>query len=220
MKPLILLLGLSITFLVRSSKASNPGNPPAATARVSADDFDFRDMIPYLFAASALPEDEGVKTILENAKVLRSYVAKDVLAECKPGNDRCDSGREGFTPESEITRRIDAIVKEGIIHRHKTASLDYPFDGRPFPFSEISVLRSEKRQDAYLIIQFSDRAYNVVQVQAKYGAPYDTDIYDRYSVFKYRLENARYSSKAYFEVNPIDGSVMKLAISLKAKAAH
>ena len=217
-RPLVLVL-LSVVVFARPVSNAFAGNP-APKAVLSADDLDFREMIPYLFAACTLPEDEGVRTMLENAKVLRSYIATDVRAECRPGNQRCDSSREDFTAEGEVTRRIDAIAKEGLIHRHKTASLDYPFDGRPYPFSQISVLRSEKRQDAYLVIQFSDRAYNVAQVQAKYGVPYDTDIFDRYSVFKYRLETARYSSKAYFEVNPIDGSVMKLAISLKAKLAH
>jgi hypothetical protein len=219
MNRLLALVLVSVVVFARPVLNVFAGNPASRTA-LSADDFDWRELVPYLFTASTLPEDEGVKTMLENAKVLRAYVASDVRAECKPGNSRCDSNREGFTPDGEVTRRIDAIVKEGIIHRQKTASLDYPFDGRPFPFSEISVLRSEKRQDAYLVIQFSDHAYNVAQVQAKYGAPYDTDIFDRYSVFKYRLQNAHYKSKAFFEVDPTNGFVLQVAISLKAKAAH
>jgi len=207
---------LSTILFARPVSHTFAGNP-ASKAIPSADDFDWREMVPYLFTAATLPEDEGVRTMLEHANVLRSYIANDVQSECKPGNDRCDSNRDGFTPDGEVTRRIDAIVKEGMIHRHKTASLDYPFDGRPFPFSQISALRSEKRQDAYIVVQFADHAYDVAQVQAKYGAPYDTDIFGRYSVFKYRLEDTRYTSRAYFEVNPIDGSVLKVAISLKAK---
>lgn len=195
------------------------GNPPSR-ATLSADDFDWRELVPYLFAAASLPEDDGVKQMLENAKILRAYLASDVRAECKPRNERCDSSRDGFTPDGEVTRRIDAIVKEGLIHRHKTASLDYAFDRQSFPFSQISALRSDKRQDAYVVVQFADHAYSVAQVQAKYGAPYDTDIFDRYSVFKYRMVSTHYSSKAFFEVDPTNGSVLQVAISLKAKTSH
>ncbi len=219
MNRLLALALLSVVVFARPVSNAFAGNP-ASRAALAADDFDWREMVPYLFTAATLPEDDGVKTMLENAKVLRAYVASDVRAECKPGNSRCDSNRDGFTPDGEVTRRIDAIVKEGIIHRQKTASLDYAFDGRPFPFSQISALRSDKRQDAYVVVQFSDHAYNVSQVQAKYGAPYDTDIFDRYSVFKYRLVSDRYSSKAFFEVDPTNGSVLQVAISLKAKEHH
>ncbi len=221
MKPatLLLLLAFSVTLLVQSSKASNSGNP-AASATFSADDFDWRDMVPDLFAASAQPAEEGLKTMLENSKVLRAYVARQVRAECKPGNDRCDSSAEGFTVDGEVTKRIDGIVKESLVHQHKCAVLDYPFNRQSFPFTEISALRSENRQDAYIVLQFADRSYRAVDVQAKYGAPYDTNIFDRYSVFVYRLVSAHYTSKAVFEVNPADGAVMKLAISLKAKKNH
>lgn len=211
---------LSLAIFARPVSNAFAGNPAPRPAGISVEDFDWREMVPYLFAAAALPEDDGVKQMLENAKVLRVYIASDVRAECKPGNERCDSSRDGFTPDGEITRRIDDIVKEGLIHRHKTASIDYAFDRRAFPFSQISALRSDKRQDAYVVVQFADRAYTVSQVQAKYGAPYDTDIFDRYSVFKYRLDNGHYRSKAFFEVDPTNGSVLQVAISLKAKAAH
>lgn len=215
----LLLFACSALFIGLPFSKSVAGNPPPSRT-LSADDFDWREMVPYLFTASTLPEDEGVKTMLENAKLLRAYIARDVRSECKPGNDRCDPTRDGFTPDDEVTRRIDAIVREELIHRHKTASLDFAFERQPFPFAQISALRSDKRQDAYLVVQFADHAYTVSQVQAKYGAPYDTDIFDRYSVFKYRQVNARYSSKAFFEVDPTNGSVLQVAISLKAKAAR
>jgi hypothetical protein len=211
---------LSVTVFARPVSHAFAGNPAPKTPNVSVEDFDWREMVPYLFAAATLPEDEGVKQMLENARLLRVYIASDVRAECKPGNERCDSSGSGFTPDGEVTRRIDDIVKEGLIHRHKTASIDYAFDRRAFPFSQISALRSEKREDAYVVVQFADHAYNVSQVQAKYGAPYDTDIFDRYSVFKYRLDNAKYRSKAFFEVDPTNGSVLQVAISLKARAAR
>jgi hypothetical protein len=209
------------TVAVVASPASNAfaRNPPPKQT-LSPADFDWREMVTYLFSAATLPEDEGIKNILENSRVLRTYIATDVRTECKPGNNRCDSDRDGFTVDGEITRRIDALVKEGIIHRHKTASLDYPFDRPSFPFSQISALRSDKREDAYVVVQFADHAYSIWQVQAKYGPPYDTDIFDRYSVFKYRLDSQYYKSKAFFEVDPSNGSVLQVAISLKAKTAR
>jgi hypothetical protein len=193
------------------------GKPPAGNAAFSADDFDWRDAVPYLFTAAGLPEDEGLKTILENSKPLRNYVAGEVQADCKPGNDRCDSSGKDFSQDSEVTRRIDGIVREGLRHQHKSAFVDFSFGPRPFVLSQISALRSDKQQDAYLVVRFADHAYTAAQVQAKYGVPYDTDIFDCYSVYKYRVVNARYAGRAVFEINPVDGAVMKVAISVKVK---
>jgi hypothetical protein len=149
--------------------------------------------------------------------VLRSYVAKGVEIECRPGNNRCDSSGDGFTVNGEVTKRIDGIVRERIIHRHKASFVDYAMNDRASPFSEIAAIRSDKREDAYLLLQLPDRSYSAAQLQAKYGAPYDTDIFQQYSAFKYRLDSARYTSKAVFEVDPTDGAVLKVAISLKTK---
>jgi hypothetical protein len=197
-------------------------NNPSAAAQVpfSADDFDWRETVPYLFAAATMPDEEAIKTMLENSKVLRSYVAQEVRMECKPGNDRCDSSRDGFTVNGEVTKRIDGIVREGIVHRHKTAVVDYVMDGKSFPFSEIAAVRSDNRQDAYFILQLSDRFYTAAQLQAKYGVPYDTDIFQWYSVFKYKLDSADYTGKAVFEIDPTDGAVLKVAVSLKTKKHH
>jgi hypothetical protein len=214
---LLLLIAFLLMPPVRRSNALNPGNPPSTGAAFSADDFDWRQTIPYLFEASQQPGEQGLQTVLENSSVLRAYVANEARAECRPGNNRCDSSLAGFTLEGEVTRRIDGIVKEGLRHEHKSAVVDYPFQARFFSFTEISALRSDKLQDAYLVLQFADRTYYVTQLRAKYGEPYDTDIFDRFSVFMYRLNTPHYTSKAVFEVNPADGSVMKVAISLKAK---
>jgi hypothetical protein len=95
--------------------------------------------------------------------------------------------------------------------------VDYPLEGQSFPFSEIAALKSENRQDAYLVLQLADRSYTAAQLQAKYGAPYDTNIFQWYSVFTYRLNSAGYTSTAVFEIDPVDGAVIKIAISLRAK---
>jgi hypothetical protein len=217
--PVVLLLLLSV-FATRLSRAADGGNQPldvGPQARFSADNFDWREMIPYLSAAAALPEEQGIKAVLENSKALRVFVANEIRGECLPDKGRCVAKREGFTLEGEVDKRIDGIVREGMVHGHKTASVVYPLQGQPFPFSEIAALKSEKRQDAYLILQLADRNYTAAQLQAKYGAPYDTNIFQWYSVFTYRLDSAAYASKAVFEVDPVDGAVIKIAISLKAK---
>jgi hypothetical protein len=221
-KPAILFffLALGLAFSVQSANASNPGNLPAAGAAFSADDFDWRDLVPHLFAAAGLPGEQGIQSIFENSRVLRAYIASQVRTECEPGNSRCDSSVPGFTIEGEVTKRIDGIVKEGLVHEHKSVMVDYPFARQSFPFTEISALRSDNQQDAYLVLEFADHSYRASDVQAKYGAPYDTDVFDRYSIFKYRLVSAQYTSKAVFEINPVDGAVMKVAISLKAKKRH
>jgi hypothetical protein len=220
-KPAILafLIGLTFALSVQRANASSSGNSPAGAA-FSADDFDWREIVPYLFAAAGLPGEQGVQSIFENSRVLRSYIASQVLEECKPGNSRCDSSLQGFTVDGEVTKRIDGIVKEGLVHQHKSVMVDYPFSRQSFPFTEISALRSDKQQDAYLVLEFADHSYRAADVEAKYGAPYDTDVFDRYSIFKYRVVSERYISKAVFEINPVDGAVMKVAISLKAKKAR
>ncbi len=219
--PVVLLWLLSV-FATPLSRAANGGSKPldlGPQVRFSADNFDWREMVPYLFAAAALPEAEGIKSVLENSKALRIFVANEIRAECRPDQGRCVAMRDGFTLEGEVDKRIDGIVREGMVHGHKTASVDYPLQGQPFPFSEIAALKSDKRQDAYLILQLADRNYTAAQLQAKYGVPYDTNIFQSYSVFTYRLDSAAYTSKAVFEVDPVDGAVMKIAISLKAKKA-
>jgi hypothetical protein len=214
---LVLLLAFLLTPSARSSIAPGYGNPPLGDATFSAEDFDWRETVPYLFEASQQSGELGLQTVLENSKVLRTYVANEALAECGPGNNHCDSSLAGFTLEGEVTRRIDGIVKEGLRHEHKSALVDYPFQARFFPFTEISALRSDSQQDAYLVLLFAERTYDVTQLRAQYGDPDDTNVFDRFSVFMYRMNTARYTSRAVFEVNPADGAVMKVAISLKAK---
>jgi hypothetical protein len=222
MRHALLLLTLSLllcSFAPPLSSASGSGNRPAATVALSADDFDWRAMVPYLLAAAALPGEQGLQTALEHSKVLRAYVANEVRAECSPDKGRCAARRQGFTMDGEVTKRIDGIIREAVVHQHKSTVVDYPFE-QPFPFSEISALRSEKQQDAYLVLQLADRSYTAAQVQAKYGDPYDTDVFQQYSVFKYRLDSPGYSSRAIFEIDPVDGAVMKIAVSLKTRSHH
>jgi hypothetical protein len=201
---------------ISSLNAANANDRPATQAPFSVDDFDWREMVPSLFAAATLPGQEGLKTLLENSKILRSYVTKEVQTECKPGNPRCDSSRDGFTVNGEVIKRIDGIVHEEMLHRNKTSYVDYTMD-KSFPFSEIAAIRSDKREDAYFLLQLPDHSYTAAQVEAKYGTPYDTDIVQWYSVYKYRLDSAQYTSKAVFEIDPTDGAVLKIAISLKTR---
>ncbi len=217
-----LILSLLLSILTSSVSQAGDGSdrPSSALTPFSADDFDWREMVPYLYQASTLSGEQGLKVILENSKVLRTYVAIDVRKECKPGNDRCDSSRPDFTVEGEVRRRIDGIIKEGLLHRRRSSLVDYRFDRPAFDFAGIAALRSDQKQDAYLVLQFADRVYNSAQLQAKYGPPDDTDIYQWYSVFIYKAVNSRYASKAVFEVNPADGAVMKVAISVKPRKHH
>ena len=183
----------------------------------SADDFDWREIVPYLFSASALPGEQGIKAVLENSRVLRAYVTNEIRTECNPDKGRCAAKREGFTLEGEINKRIDGIVEEEIFLQKAMTGVDYSLADQPFPFSEIAAFKSEKHADAHFILALTDRRYTAAQVQAKYGAPYDTDIFQMYSVFKYQLNSPDYTSKAIFEIDPVDGAVLKIAISLKAR---
>ncbi|MGB8583726.1 MAG: hypothetical protein WCD47_23105 [Candidatus Sulfotelmatobacter sp.] len=214
----VVVVWLSI-FAPSPGNASGGAQPSGSGSQTisSADDFDWREIVPYLFSASALPGEQGIKTVLENSRVLRSYVVNEIRAECNPDKGRCAAKREGFTLEGEVHKRIDAIVEEEIFHQKTMEGVDYSLAGQRFPFSEIAAFKSEKHADAHYMLALTDRSYTAAQVQAKYGAPYDTDIFQVYSVFKYRLNSPDYTSKAIFEIDPVDGAVLKIAISLKAR---
>lgn len=217
MTPATLLVTLSL--LLFSPWASGGSNQPPGTsaqADFSADDFDWREMVPYLLASADLPAEQGIKAILGNSKVLRAYVANQVRAECKPNNP-CAAKGDSSTLNGEVDKRIAEIVQEKISRQHKTAIVDYPLASQPFPFSEIAAFRDEKHPNAYLILQFADHSYTASEMEAKYGAPYDTNIFQWYSVFTYRLDSPTYTSKAVFEVDPVNAAVLKVSVSLKRK---
>lgn len=213
-----LWLLLSALFAPLSSALDRNRTPGAGgQSSFSADDFDWREMVPYLFAAATLPGEQGIEEMLGNSNVLRAYIANEVHAECNPDKGRCAAKRDGFTLQGEVTRRIDGIVKEEFSSKHNTAAVDYRLEGQAFPFSEVAAFKSEKHSDAYFVIALADHSYTAAEVQAKYGAPYDTDIFQWYSVYKYRMDSPNYTSKAVFEIDPVDGAVIKVAISLKPK---
>jgi hypothetical protein len=214
------LIALSLCFLAaRPSVASHKGSAPppnlAFPGSFSADSFDWRGMVPYLFAAADLPGQQGIKAILENTGVLRAYVANEIRLECKPQNGACAA-----VTKDQVTKRIDEIVEKDAITQHKTISVEYSMSRQPFPFSEIGAMKSEKSKDAYLILSLSDHSYTGSRLQAKYGPPYDTDIFQQYGLFKYRMDSPQYSSKAIFEIDPVDGAVIRISLSLKAKKSR
>lgn len=218
------LLSLALSFLLSVlfpplSSASDRDRAPAVNgqSQFSADDFDWREMVPYLFAAATLPSKQGIEEMLGNSKLVRAYIANEIRAECNPDKGRCAAKRDGFTLQGEVTRRIDGIVKEEFSSQHNTAVVDHRLEGQPFPFSEVAAFKSEKHSDAYFVVALADHSYTAADVQAKYGAPYDTDIFQWYSVYKYRMDTPDYTSKAVFEIDPVDGAVIKVAISLKPK---
>lgn len=192
--------------------------PPGASAPLSADDLDWREALPYLFVAATLPDEQGIKAVLEHTRVLRAYVSREIRAECRADRNPCPTTTDAL--EEEVTRRIDQVVQEGIFHRRKAAIVDYPLSKQPFPFSEVAAVKSEKHPDAYLMFQFADHSYHAWEVQAKYGEPQDTNIFQWYSVYEYKQDNSQYTSKAVFEIDPTDGAVLKVAISLKPKKAR
>jgi hypothetical protein len=221
-KPATLLVVLSLllsVFAPSLSSASRGEQPPGTSAQAafSAEDFDWREIVPYLFAAATLPGEQGIQAVLENSKVLRAYVRNEVRAECRPDKSPCNAKSDGTLLDEEVSKRIDEIVQEGMFHRHNTAIVDYQLTRQPFPFSEIAAVKSEKRPDTYFMLALADRSYTAAQVQANYGPPYDTSISQWYSVFTYRMDSPHYTSKAVFEIDPVDGAVIKVAISVKLK---
>jgi len=200
------------------SSASDDNDPMTAAPReLSADDFDWRDIVAPLEQAATLPSEQAIKVLLERSRVLRTYVVKEIRNECRTKNSSCATLSDRSALNAEVTERIDDIVREGILHRHKSAIVDYKLSQQPFPFSEVAAVKSDDKPDAYLMLALPDHSYTAAQLQAKYGDPYDTNIFQWYSVFKYRIKGPDYTSDAVFEVDPTDGAVLKMAISLKMK---
>jgi hypothetical protein len=223
LRALSVMLLLSTVVPIRSSAGSSNVNRSSDTAGrmqiTSAEDFDWRDMLPYLYEAAALPPEQGLKAVLENSRVLRAYLADDVQAHCTARVQRCGTGLDDSALQAEVTREIDAIVQEDLFSKHHVVRVDYPLTRRPFPFTDIVALKTTQHRDAYLVLDFADDSYTAVQVQAKYGAPDDTTVFQWFSMYKYRLETNSYMAKVAFTINPVDGEVHRVAISLKRKDA-
>ena len=217
--PWLVLLSLCAVSL---SSASDSGHPPGLSnvQPFSANDFDWREMIPALSAAAELPGDQGVKELLENSNVLRAYVVNQVRAECKSTSNRCAALTDGSALQQEVTDRIDAVVAKTIFTRNKMAIVDYTLAQQPFPFSEIAGYKSQSRRDAYFMLAPAANSYTSLCVKAKYGAPFDDDIFQWYGIYKYRIDEAGYRSEAVFEIDPTNDAVIKIAISLKPRKNH
>jgi hypothetical protein len=157
---------------------------------------------------------------LENSGVLRAYIVGEIRAECVLGSDRCAARAGSAALEREVTSRIDAIVAKSISTQRKTKIVDYPLAHQPFPFSEIAAYESQSQRDAYFMLSPSGHSYTSLRVKAKYGVPFDDDIFQWYGVYKYRLDNAGYRSEAVFEIDPASDAVVKIAISFKPKKHH
>jgi hypothetical protein len=75
------ILGLTPRLAVASGGENN-GSGAVVVTDFSAEDFDWRYIVPSLFTAASLPGEQAIKTILENSRVLRTYVAKQLRGEC------------------------------------------------------------------------------------------------------------------------------------------
>src|SRR5580700_5109794 len=104
MQSAILFVMLSLLPCVFAPSFSSAADAAAgAQAEFSAGDFDWREMVPSLFAAATLSGEQGIKAILENSKVLRAYVGNEIRAEHRPDNS---SAKGSSTQEDEVSKRI------------------------------------------------------------------------------------------------------------------
>jgi hypothetical protein len=211
---------LLFSFLEFSSSAVSESGKAATIATAqpfSAGDFDWREMVPVLASAAELPGDQGVRELLENAIVFRAYMANQIQVECKSDKTRCAALSGNSALDQEVTRRIDAIVAKAIFTRNKMSIVDYPLAQQPFPFSEIAAYKSDNRRDAYFMLTPAGHSYTSLRVKAKYGTPFDDDIFQSYGLYKYRMDQPGFRSEAVFEIDPTNDAVIKIAISLKPR---
>ncbi len=223
-KKLLAIMGFALSLVALPGSSApvdrNRLSRSSASEEFSADDFDWRETIPYLYVAAGLPAEQGIKALLENSKLLRAYIASDVQAECSSGTKPCPARSGPLSLQGVVSKRIDEIVQETTSHRRNVTLVDYPLTRQHFPFTDIAAMRTDRHPDAYLVIDFAENSCTAAQLQDKYGAPYDTDVVDWYGVYRYRLDTKNYTTRAAFEIDPVNGSVLRVAISLKRKDGH
>jgi len=147
--------------------------------------------------------------MLENATVLREYIAQEIGSRCAA----CDSPRAS---EAEITREIDGAVNKGIFSRKNITRVDYLMP-QPFALGAIAAMRSRNRHDAVLVLDFAPNSCTAMQIEDKYGSPQDKTIFQWFSVFEYRVSTKSYAARAAFTIDPVSGAAQRIAISLKRK---
>ncbi len=193
------------------SASGDDAHPAAAagSAATSAAGFDWRSTLPYLDKAADLSEEDGLRELLENLAVFRTYIANDLLSQ-------------GVRPvgDTAVTQKIDQLVHEGLFRRRKITRVDYRLSRQPFPFTFLAAVKTSNHHDAYLVLYPVEKSYTAAQVQAQYGPPPSTNIVGTASLYTYKLETATYAARATFTIDPVDGTVDRLAISLKRKRGH
>jgi len=215
---LFLLFGHSQTGLrAASPQAEQPTVDAAHQKADAADEFDWRDMPPLLSRVAGLAPEKAVKELLENTAVLRDYVALELQAQCGSGAPACDLKPGDPTLEAAITKRIDDTVRGNIFTRRNVTRVDYLLSHQPFPFTAITAMKSGGRQDAFLVLDFAENSYTSAQIESKYGSPRDKSIFQRFSMFEYRIDEKTYVAHAAFTIDPVTGQARRLAISLKRK---
>jgi len=213
---LLLLWSLGPMGPVAASAQSEQASVPGSEGKPdSADDFDWREMIPLLYRAAGLPPEEAVKLMLENTAVLRAYVALELQAQCGPQASACSS--QPASP-ALITKRIDEVVRKGIFTRKNVTRVDYLMR-QPFPFAAIAAMKSRNRRDAFLVLDFAEKICTAAQIEDKYGSPRDKSIFQWFSMFEYRIDAKTYVARAAFTIDPVSGEAQRIAISLKRKDA-
>jgi len=214
---LLLLSSLGPMGSGAASAQSEQASVPSAEGKPdSADDFDWREMIPLLYRAAGLPPEEAVKLMLENTAVLREYVALELQAQCGPRAPACDS--QPASP-ALITKRIDEVLREGIFTRKNVTRVDYLMR-QPFPFVAVAAMKSRNRRDAFLVLDFAEKSCTAAQIEDRYGSPRDKTIFQWFSMFEYRIDAKAYVARAAFTIDPVSGEAQRVAISLKRKDAR
>ncbi len=213
----LLLTGL-VPFGSRAASGDD-AHPAGASepTQVSAGDFDWRSMLPYLDKAAGLTDEEGIKELLENSMALRAYVAQGLEGQCRPGAQGCGTTAGEGAPSAAVTEKIDDMVHKEIYRHRNVTRVDLALTRQPFPFTFIAALKTKKHRDAYLVLYFAAKSYTAAQVLGKYGAPAEESVFGTASLCRYRLETNAYTARAAFTIDPTDGEVYRVAISLKRR---
>lgn len=193
----------------------------AAPPAVYKSAFDWQNSIPHLYRAAGLSSGKAVRLLMQTSVDLRTYLSMQLQSACRqPGDapqpDICTAKLGDLNLERPITEKIDEILAKRTQGRNGITSADYSLSELPFPWTSITVMKSDT--DPYTLLSLEtprDLPYLVSEVENHYGPPDKrmTD-HDGYTLMTYEKTTDDYAARAEFQVDPLSGKVRQLTITL------
>jgi len=205
------------------SRTLDETEPPPASVATYNTRPEWRDYIPWLYQAAALPQSEGVRLLLQHDLFSRTYAAIEILRAChgdnanipKPADPVCKANLGDEILESAITKKIDNIIATRTRSDNTLLSVDCSPD-QPFPVDMIVAMRSRGSPYACLSFQLPvGNGTTVDQIERRYGTASDRSIDAQgFDTLTYRSGTSSYDAKTYFRFDSVTGELRRVMISV------